>query len=153
MRRKDKAMRDAADIRSVLEKARVCRLGMVDGDKPYVVPLCFGYDGDTLYFHGALKGRKIDILQKNPNVCFEFDAIAETITAEDPCGWSMQYRSVVGFGQAALVEDPAGKREALKIIMAQYTEGAFTFPANKVDATIVIRVTIDSMTGKQSGYE
>ena len=153
MRRNDKAMRDAADIRSVIENARVCRLGMVDGDKPYVVPLCFGYDGESLYFHGALKGRKFDVLQQNPNVCFEFDAISETITAEDPCGWSMQYRSVIGFGKAELVEDAAGKREALKMIMAQYSEGTFTFPENKVAGTAVIRVAIESMTGKQSGFE
>ena len=53
MRRKDKEISDPAGIDAIIKKAAVCRLGMVNGDKPYVVPLCFGLQ-DTVYNHGPV---------------------------------------------------------------------------------------------------
>ena len=152
MRRKDKEISDASDLNAILKKAKVCRLGMVDGDRPYMVPLCFGFQGEALYFHSALNGQKINCLKKNPNVCFEFDIIAEPKASEEPCSWTMQYQSVIGFGKAVFVDDLDEKHEALNIIMAQYSDQQFQFPEDKVKATAVIKVNIDSMTGKQSGF-
>ena len=85
MRRKDKAISDASGINAIIEQATVCRLAMVDGNKPYIVPLSFGYQANTLYFHGALTGRKIDILKENPNVCVEYDIAAEALKDADAC--------------------------------------------------------------------
>lgn len=152
MRRKDKAVSDASGINAIIEKATVCRLGMVDGERPYVVPLSFGYRKNTLYFHGALKGRKIDILKENPNVCVEFDVAVEAQKDVDACNWSMKFQSVIGFGKASIVEGLELKRQALGIIMAQYSDKTFAFPENKLNATAVIKVEIEKMTGKQSGY-
>ncbi|MGA6926817.1 MAG: pyridoxamine 5'-phosphate oxidase family protein [Desulfosarcina sp.] len=152
MRRKEKAVSDAPAIDAIIKKATVCRLGMVDGDNPYVVPLNFGYRDNVLYFHGALKGRKMDLLKKNPNVCFEFDIAGEAIEKVDACDWSMAYQSVIGFGKASLVEELGSKRQALGIIMAHYSDNTFTFPDNKLMATAVIKVEIKTMTGKQSGF-
>ena len=152
MRRKDQAVSDASDIKAIIEKAMVCRLGMVDGDRPYVVPLSFGYQDNTLYFHGALKGRKMDILKANQNVCVEFDIAVEALKDADACNWSMKYQSVIGFGKASFVDGLELKRQALGIIMAQYSDKPFEFPENKVNATAVIKVEIEKMTGKQSGF-
>jgi nitroimidazol reductase NimA-like FMN-containing flavoprotein (pyridoxamine 5'-phosphate oxidase superfamily) len=152
MRRKDKEIFDESSLKAVIEKANVCRLGMVNGNKPYIVPLCFGYSGNVLFFHGALKGRKIDLLRKNPNVCFEFDLIAEPLGSESACDWSMKYQSVVGFGKAVFIESLDEKRKALGIIMAQYSDRPFQFPENMLKATAVIKVEIESMTGKHSGF-
>ena len=151
MRRKEKQMTDMADIRSVIEKSVVCRLGMVDGDRPYMVPLCFGYRNDTLYFHSAAKGRKIDILRNNPNVCFEFDGSIAAVPSEKGCSWSMNFQSVIGFGQAVFIEDPEEKRTALAAIMAQYTDRIFAFPEKNISATAVFKVKIETITGKRSG--
>lgn len=122
-----------------------------NGNKPYIVPLCFGYQDNALYFHSALKGQKIGCTRNNPNVCFEFDLIAETKESENACDWSMKYQSVIGFGKAAFIEDSDEKRQALSTIMAQYSEQQFQFPENKVKATAIIKVEIESTTGKQSG--
>jgi nitroimidazol reductase NimA-like FMN-containing flavoprotein (pyridoxamine 5'-phosphate oxidase superfamily) len=89
MRRKDKEIQDESDILAVIKKAKVCRLGMVEGEQPYVVPLCFGVQDNVLYFHCALKGRKNDTLRSNPNVCFEIDLIAEPKESDEPCYWGM----------------------------------------------------------------
>ncbi|MBU3917342.1 pyridoxamine 5'-phosphate oxidase family protein, partial [bacterium] len=71
MRRKEKEITDKAIIDSIINDSKVCRLGLSDDNRPYVVPLCFGYENDTLYFHSAHKGMKLDILKKNKQVCFE----------------------------------------------------------------------------------
>ena len=152
MRRKDKEISDESDIKAVIKKSNVCRLGMVNGNKPYIVPLCFGYQDNTLYFHGSLQGRKIDLLRKNPNVCFEFDLVGETAESQNACDWSMKYQSVIGFGKAVFVEDLDERRKALTIIMGQYSDRIFEFPEHTLKVTAVIKVEIDSITGKSSGF-
>lgn len=152
MRRKDKAISDASGIDAIIEKAAVCRLGMLDGDKPYIVPLSFGYRDKTVYFHGALKGHKIDLIKKNPNVCVEFDIAVETVSDDNACDWSMKFQSVIGSGKAALVDEVEEKRHALGVIMVHYSNKAFVFPEHMVQATAVIKVEIERLTGKQSGY-
>jgi len=152
MRRKDKEISDESGIKAIIKKSSVCRLGMVNENKPYIVPLCFGYQDNTLYFHGSLEGWKIDLLRKNPNVCFEFDLGAEAIESENACDWSAQYQSVIGFGKAVFIEGLDEKRKALGIIMGQYSDRIFQFPENKLKVTAVIKVEIDSITGKSSGF-
>lgn len=153
MRRKDKAITDTAQINAIIAKANVCRLAMINGDKPYVVPLSFGYHNNSLYFHGAIKGQKIELIRKNPNICFEFDQLFETLESEKACEWSVKYQSIIGFGRARLIEEPEEKRNGLKIIMAQYSDQDFKFPDEMLKATAVIKVEIESMTAKQSGFD
>jgi len=152
MRRKDKEISDVSEIEAIISQTNVCRLSMVDGNKPYTVPLCFGYQDNTLYFHGFLKGRKIDILQENPNVCFEFDIVIESIQSENACDWSMKYKSVVGFGKAVILENTDEKHKALGVITTQYSGKQLEFPEKRLNAMAIIKVEIESMTGKQSGF-
>ena len=151
MRRTDKEITDRIKIESIIQRSVVCRLGMLDENRPYIVPLCFGYKENTLYFHSANKGRKIDILKKNNTVCFEFDIDYEPIKADNPCEWGMIYKSVIGFGKAYLVNDFKAKCAALDIIMQQYSDETFDYPKTKIKNTLVIKVEIEHMTGKQSG--
>jgi nitroimidazol reductase NimA-like FMN-containing flavoprotein (pyridoxamine 5'-phosphate oxidase superfamily) len=138
-------------IEAIMRSAFVCRLGILDRNTPYIVPLCFGYHDDTLYFHGSVTSRKYALIRKHPRVCFEFDILAEPLSAPAPCDWDMRYQSVIGFGEASMVEGMDEKRQALEIIAAQYDKEGKTFPDNKVRATAVFKVSIASMTGKQSG--
>ena len=152
MRRKEKEMTDPDAIRRVIEQASVCRLAMIADDGPYIVPLCFGYRANTLYFHSAAKGRKIDLLRNDSRVCFEFEAASQAIEAEKACDWAMRYCSVIGFGNAIFLEDPTEKRRALDTIMAHYSDRSFTYPDGMLAATTVFTVKIVRMTGKQSGF-
>lgn len=151
MRKKDKEIVDVAAVEDVLRRATVCRLGLCRDDMPYVVPVCFGFDGGALYFHCAREGKKLDILRKNNNVCFEVDIDHEIVKAEKACGWGMKYKSVVGFGRAVFVEEVELKRKGLDVIMRQYSGGAFEYSIDAIEKTVVIKVEIESMTGKQSG--
>jgi uncharacterized protein len=150
MRRKEREIKEREAIDAIIRECRVCRLGLTDGNQPYVVPLSFGYDGESLYFHGASAGRKIDILRANNRVCFELDILDGLRPSDEGCRWSVGYRSVIGFGTAELVETHDAKRTMLAVIMAQYSDGSFSFSDEAVQRTTVIKVHIDSITGKQS---
>jgi len=150
MRRSEKEIKTRPEIDSVIRRCQVCRLGLSDHGTPYVVPLCLGYDGQALYFHCAKEGRKLEILRQNGNVCFEFDIVESLVEADQGCNWGIRYQSVIGFGRASLVENPADKEQALALIMAQYSKRSFLFPPEMVGRTAVVKITIDSLTGKQS---
>ena len=150
MRRSDREITSEVEIEAIIQEAKVCRLGLVDGDQPYIVPLSFGYQDKVLYFHSALEGRKIDIIRKIPKACFEIDVNTKIIEAKAACSWSAEYRSVIGFGKVGLVEDPDEKRNAFAIIMAHYSEKDFQFPDKTIQKTAIIKMDIEEMTGKQS---
>lgn len=140
---------DIEEIEGIIKRAPVCRLGLVDNDEPYVVPVCFGYERGVLYFHGNLKGRKVELLKKNNKVCIEMDIDVQLVKDEDPCSWAMKYKSVMGMGRAIILEDDEEKSRVLSIIMRNYTEGEFSFPKSMLDSTLVVRINIDSLSGKK----
>ena len=140
---------DIDEIEGIIKKALICRLGLVDNDEPYIIPVCFGYERGALYFHGSLKGRKVELIKKNNKVCFEMDIDAELEKSEDPCKWTMKGKSVVGVGRASILEDDGEKSHALRLIMGHYSEGEFSFPKPALDSVSVVRVDISSITGKK----
>jgi nitroimidazol reductase NimA-like FMN-containing flavoprotein (pyridoxamine 5'-phosphate oxidase superfamily) len=150
MRRADKEITSKAAIEGIISRSLVCRLALADENRPYIVPLCFGYKDNSLYFHSAEQGKKIDIIKKNNRVCFEFDIDSEVIKADKACEWGLQYKSVVGFGQASFLEDSESKRRALDIIMKQYSGESSAYPEAKLKHTVIIKVDIEHMTGKQA---
>ncbi len=151
MRRSDREISDLKSIEAILQQASVCRLALSDENRPYIVPMNFGYRDKVLYFHSAGEGRKIEILQKNPHVCFEFDVGHELVIAEKACDYGMKYQSVIGFGTAAMINDNDEKKSALAIIMNQYAGGRYEFDDAAVAKTAVFKVEIHSMTGKKKG--
>jgi len=155
MIRKDKEITDPKEIADIIEQAEVCRVAMADNGMPYVVPMCFGFSDNALYLHSAGKGKKIDTLRKHNAVCFEMDVDTEVKPGDTACKWGMGFRSVIGFGRAVFLEDPEAKRRALDIIMAHYASryefGKFTYSESALSATTVIRIDVESMTGKKAG--
>ena len=149
MRRIDREIKDRKSIEEIISNAHVCRLGMINGDVPYVVPLNFGYHDGTFYFHSAREGLKIELLAQGRKVCIEIDEGHELVTAATPCDWGMRYISVIAYGLPCFIEEPIAKREALAIIMAQYADDTFDFPESAMAATAVWSVRVESMTGKQ----
>jgi len=157
MRRREKAITDRAAIEAVIKRADVCRLGLSEDGRPYIVPLNFGYEDSRLYFHSAPEGKKIDIIRKNPRACFEVDVDLELVKAEAACDWSARYESVIGFGKAVIVEDEDSKRQGLDVIMCHYAasgtgagSGAYTYKDAALKKMVIIRVDVESMTGKRS---
>jgi hypothetical protein len=152
MRRKDREITDIALIEDVIRNSLVCRLGMSRNDQSYVVPLCFAHSDNTLYFHSAGEGLKLEILQQNPNVCVEFDIDQKVVQDDKPCKWSMKYRSVIGFGKGSVVEDLEEKKKGLDAIMQHYAGRSFEYVEAAIENTVIIKVEVESMTGKKSGF-
>jgi len=152
MRKKEREIIDPGEIESIIRKAQVCRVAMADGNEPYIVPVCFGYEKGALYVHGALAGRKIDVLKKNNGVCFEMDADVEIRGAEKACKFSLKYRSVIGTGKVRFLEDDKEKTRALDVIMKHYSDRNFTFSKPDLDSVLVWKIEIDSLSGKKAGY-
>lgn len=150
MRRKEKEITALKEIETILKESPVCRLAMVDEDKPYMVPLNFGYRDRTLFFHSAKKGRKIEVIQANPHVCFEVDQLIRFKKAKLACDWGLEYKSVIGSGRAKVLVDREEKIKGLDIIMSQYSTRAFEYSDQMLEKTLVVKVVIDHMTGKQS---
>ena len=152
MRRKEKEIKSKEGVESVIQKALVCRLGMADENGPYIVPLSFGYRDGFLFFHSAKEGKKIDILRKNKKVCFEIDTDHEIVESEKACKWGMEYKSVIGFGNAFIIEDIESIKAALDVIMDHYSGRTFEYQDEVLRKTVVIKVEIESMTGKKSEW-
>ncbi len=152
MRRKEKEITDKTAMESIILRSSVCRLAFSEENRPYIVPLCFGYKDNALYFHSAHQGKKLDILRKNNKVCFEFDIDHEIVEADEACGWSMKYQSVIGFGKGSIIDDIESKHKALNIIMQQYSRNSYEYPDKAVKKIVIIKVEIEHMTGKKSGY-
>jgi nitroimidazol reductase NimA-like FMN-containing flavoprotein (pyridoxamine 5'-phosphate oxidase superfamily) len=140
---------DIDRIEEVIERASVCRLGLVDDDEPYIIPVCFAYERGALYFHGNIKGRKVELIKKNNRVCFEVDIDVQLEKSEDPCDWVMKGKSVVGIGRATILEDDQEKLYALRLIMRHYSEGDFDFLESALASVLVVRIDISSITGKE----
>ena len=153
MRRSDREIKDLALIEEIIRRAQICHLGLCDGDQPYVIPMSFGYEGNALYFHCATEGRKMDILRRNNKACFQVEADYALAVKDNACGADMKYRSVIGFGRISFIEDPAEKRRAFAVLMRQYSPGTFAFPDAAVARTRILRLDIEQMTGKQTGYD
>ncbi|MCX6005135.1 MAG: pyridoxamine 5'-phosphate oxidase family protein [Chloroflexi bacterium] len=151
MRRSDKEITDRAEIEDILNRAVVCHLGLCDNGIPYVVPVNYGYADGCLYIHSAKEGRKIDILRNNSNVSFTIYTDENLFRSEMACNWTMKYSSVMGTGRASLIEGRTEKEEALRCIMQHYTETNLDFNPAKVDKVVIIKIEIDTLTGKKSG--
>ena len=151
MRRKDKQVKDIEIIKSALNRAIVCRLGLTENNMPYIVPMKFGYTDNYLYFHSAPEGKKIDIIKNNSQVCFEIDLDHELVIKDTACNATMKYLSIIGFGKAELIDDFEQKQRALQIIMDHYSKKKkHKFSKTMINRIIIIRIKIESMTGKIS---
>jgi nitroimidazol reductase NimA-like FMN-containing flavoprotein (pyridoxamine 5'-phosphate oxidase superfamily) len=95
---------DKTQIQNILTSQVVGRLACVDGEQPYVVPVTYSYDGQYIYGQSN-EGMKLNILRKNPNVCFE----VERMTSLN------DWQCVLAFGK---FEELRGKKaeEARKIL-------------------------------------
>jgi nitroimidazol reductase NimA-like FMN-containing flavoprotein (pyridoxamine 5'-phosphate oxidase superfamily) len=152
MRRKDREITDRAEMEAILAEAPVCRVAMADGTEPYVVPLCFGYEDNVIYFHSAREGKKIAMLGKNPRCCVEVDICDGPIPDKSPCSWEFRYKSVICTGSANVLADPGEKNRALNCIIRHYGEKDHQFTEQELERVCVIKIVIGEMTAKKHGY-
>jgi len=117
---------------------------------PYITPVNYAYKDDAIYIHCALKGRKLNNISENPNVCFEISASGNLFIAEKACGFSMRYWSILIAGNAEIVKTIEEKRTALDAIMKKYG-GQFEYSDptdDDLERVNVIKINIENISGK-----
>lgn len=151
MRRNEKEIEDKDIINEILSKSHICRIGLFDNEYPYVVPMNYGYNENSLYFHCSSKGKKLDLIRKNNKACFEIEQSHEVIKNEVSCKWTTKYRSVIGFGNIDIVTDYNEKIEALDFIMSQHGKEDNHYKDELIDKIVTLKLNISNLTAKQSG--
>ena len=152
MRRRDREVTDMQEILHILDTAMVVHLGLVEDGMPYVVPMNYGYcfeDGKLIfYMHGALEGRKLEVIRKNPACCAQLDCDGLLLPGKLPCQYGYSYYSLMGFGKASIVTDVSEKEKALALLMKTVSGKDFEFNEKLVSIVSVIKVICDSYTAK-----
>ena len=155
MRRTDRQITDSGLILDWLREASVGRIAFADAGEPYLVPLNFGILHSaplTLVFHCAATGRKLEMMTRNPRVCFEVDLPGPLLEAgDDACRWGQAFRSIIGWGQLEQIHDEAEKRAALTALMDKHAPPRdWSFDPAQLRATVVLKLTLDEVTAKQN---
>lgn len=124
MRRKDREVADFSAMLEIVKACDCCRIGLVDGEEAYIVPMNFGYEAQgetlTLYFHCAREGRKLDLIPLQKRTAFEMDAGHGLIEGMSACEYSFHYQCVMGKGILEVLEEPEEKLHGLERIMEHY---------------------------------
>ena len=113
--RPNRELTEKSDIDRVLIDGKFAVVSMCRKNEPYIVTLSYGYDSenDTLYFHCAKKGLKLDFLEYNKNVCAT--VILDKGYIIDECGH--EYESVVFWGDMQIVNDLQEKKHGMSILL------------------------------------
>ena len=153
MRRKDREMTDYTRMLEILRSCDCCRLGLVDNEEAYIVPMNFGLAEEdeklVLYFHTATEGRKIDLLKKQTVVSFQADTGHRLRPGEKAGDFSYYYQCIMGKGTVELLSDPEDKICGFRAIMSHYspkTDWEFDMPC--LDRVYVIKLTVTDWTCK-----
>lgn len=146
----DRGSHDRALIDAVLDEALVAHVGIVDGG-PVVVPMAFVRDGDRLLLHGSTKSRLMQALASGAECCVTVTLLDALVLARSQFHHSMNYRSVVVFGRAAVVADDE-KPEALRRFVDHLLPGrsAESRPADEKElkATMVVSLPLAEASAK-----
>ena len=156
MRREKRAVSDVADILQMVDACQVMHLGLCQQDQPYVVPLNYGWEWQdgvlTLYFHAAREGRKADMIRHNGRCHVTLTGPFTLQTADNACGWSGEYWSVMGQGTVSLIEDEPERIHALDTIMRHYGHpGKPAYQPGVLARTALYRIRCDEVTAKRAG--
>ncbi len=117
---------------SIVGRIACCGHGVAGDGRPYLVPLAYGYDGESIYAHSG-PGRKLELMRAEPRVTFEVDA-AEA---------SDRWRSVIAEGTFEELDDSGERADALRLIYP---------PPSDVPAlgaqTVVFRLRLTARSGR-----
>ncbi|GAB4504367.1 MAG: 5-nitroimidazole antibiotic resistance protein NimA [Anaerolineales bacterium] len=148
-------------IRAYLRTSRVAHIATLWDEQPFVTPTTFWFDEPKhrIIFHSNVAGRIRSNIERNPRVCLEASELGKLLPSNVALEFSLQYRSVMVFGTAHLLDDPAEKRAALYGLLQKY------FPAmtagkdyreitdKELRATSVYVIAIEAWSGKENWKE
>lgn len=153
MRRKDREVTDFSEICRIIDECDIVRLGLSDGEFPYIVPVNFAYtvrDGQLeFYVHGAMAGRKFELMNRNKVCSFEMDIPLEMDCVVEKKDVTMRYKSVMGRATITFLEGEEKQNAIDNIIMARYEATRhFEYNISAVARTAVAKLSVIDITAK-----
>ena len=143
---------DRALIHSILDEGLVCHIGFTIDDQPYVVPTTYARVDDRLYIHGSVASRMLRNLAAGVPMCFTVTLLDGLVLARSAFHHSMNYRSVMVFGVAREVTDPAERLRAFEAVVNHIMPNRFAVTRapdeQEIKATSVIALDITEASAK-----
>ena len=151
-RQQKRASYDRDAIHRILDAAWLAHVGFSVRAQPFVIPMLYARDGDTLLLHGSLGSRLLRTLCSGVQVCVSVALVDGLVLARSHFNHSMNYRSVVAFGRAMPLEDPVEKTAALACLVDTLVPGrageARPADPQELAATAVLRFVIEDASAK-----
>lgn len=143
---------DRAAISEILDEAFICHVGFIVDGKPVVIPTSYVCIGDNLYIHGSAASRMLRSLEGGTDVCVTITLIDGLVLARSAFHHSINYRSVVIFGNAKVVDDSDEKIRALHAFTEHVVPGRWEDvrppDENELRATLVLKLPLDEVSAK-----
>lgn len=143
---------DKEAVYAVVDDALICHVGMVEGDRPIVIPTIHARQGDDILIHGAATSRMLNHIAAGRDICITVTHLDGLVLARSVFHHSMNYRSAVLFGKGELIEDVDEKMEALRIFTEKLVPGRWDDArqpnVTESKATKIVRVPIDLASAK-----
>jgi nitroimidazol reductase NimA-like FMN-containing flavoprotein (pyridoxamine 5'-phosphate oxidase superfamily) len=143
---------DRQTVNAILDEGLVCHVGFIVDGAPIVIPTGYARDGDRLLLHGGAASRLMGQLSDGVDVSIAVTLVDGLVLADVAFRHSMNYRSVVLFGRARAITDPAEKQSALRAFAEHIVPGRWSdLPAptpQELGATAVVEVPIDEVSAK-----
>ena len=144
--------RDLDTINAILDAGFLAHVGFCVDGQPYVIPTLYGRDGEGLYLHGSAASRMLGRLETGIPGCITVTLVDGLVLARSAFHHSMNYRSVVAFGIAHEIHDPAQKTRALRVISEHLMAGRWDDVRNpsekELQATAVLKFSIEEASAK-----
>jgi uncharacterized protein len=152
VREAERAVYDRETAYRILDEGFLCHVGFVVEGQPFVIPTAYGRKGDSLYIHGSAASRMLRQVKDGVPVCVTVTLLDGLVLARSIFNQSMNYRSVVILGKAALVENPDKKLEALRLLSEHIIPGRWDDVRHpnerELKATSVLRLAIEEFSAK-----
>ncbi|MGA9422770.1 MAG: pyridoxamine 5'-phosphate oxidase family protein [Rhodanobacteraceae bacterium] len=149
---KARADYDRDSIHAILDAGQVAHVGFCVGPQPFVIPMLYVRDGETLLLHGSLASRLLKAMATQIEACVSVTLLDGIVLARSHFHHSMNYRSVVAFGRARPIVAAAAKAAGLLHLVETLVPGRSTESRmpdrNELAATRLLRFTIDDASAK-----
>lgn len=144
---------DRKEIDEVIRSCKTCFLAMSVDNQPYVLPMNFALDGDSIILHSAMEGRMWETIKTNPQVCINW-TLGEELAWQDErvgCSYRVKSKSVNVEGKVEFIDDFDEKYRCLSVLMKQYSDREFKFGTPAVKNVGIFKVQIENITAKEFG--
>lgn len=147
----NKATTDLDEIYSIIDAGFLCHVSYVYGGESMMIPTSYGRKNDEIYIHGSTKNAMMRQILDGQTICIAITHLDGIVLARTLFDTGVNYRSLVIYGTAQLVNDDE-KIEGLHIITENVIKGRWEEvpigDANELKATMVIKIKIERLSAK-----